>query len=129
MLLLRLLKIRAMMDDNVSALYKKISGAQFTCPSWFFDGAKRLIPRILDPNPSTKQQAASTRHRATTRLLPCRSVVCRDDVLGLAGRRGPTDQWPSTLGQEKTKRHDRQLHGVDMIRQKKQCAGIPIRSR
>ncbi|XP_037483437.1 CBL-interacting protein kinase 31-like isoform X2 [Triticum dicoccoides] len=41
-------------DDNVSALYKKISGAQFTCPSWFSDGAKRLIPRILDPNPSTR---------------------------------------------------------------------------
>ncbi|KAE8815058.1 CBL-interacting protein kinase 3 [Hordeum vulgare] len=40
-------------DDNVSALYKKISGAQFTCPTWFSDGAKRLIPRILDPNPST----------------------------------------------------------------------------
>ena len=41
-------------DDNVSALYKKISGAQFTCPAWFSDGAKRLIPRILDPNPSTR---------------------------------------------------------------------------
>ncbi|KAI4964223.1 hypothetical protein ZWY2020_006835 [Hordeum vulgare] len=31
-----------------------ISGAEFTCPSWFSHGAKRLIPRILDPNPSTR---------------------------------------------------------------------------
>ncbi|XP_062188284.1 CBL-interacting protein kinase 31-like isoform X2 [Phragmites australis] len=41
-------------DDNVVSLYNKISGAQFTCPSWFSAGAKRLITRILDPNPSTR---------------------------------------------------------------------------
>eukprot|EP00267_Zea_mays_P044282 XP_020396469.1 CBL-interacting protein kinase 31 isoform X1 [Zea mays] len=41
-------------DDNMASLYKKISGAQFTCPSWFSAGAKRLINRILDPNPSTR---------------------------------------------------------------------------
>lgn len=41
-------------DDNIASLYKMISGAQFTCPSWFSDGAKRLIARILDPNPSTR---------------------------------------------------------------------------
>ncbi|GJN10627.1 hypothetical protein PR202_ga28737 [Eleusine coracana subsp. coracana] len=40
-------------DDNTVSLYKKISGAQFTCPSWFSAGAKKLICRILDPNPST----------------------------------------------------------------------------
>jgi 5'-AMP-activated protein kinase catalytic alpha subunit len=41
-------------DDNIASLYKKISGAQFTCPSWFSAGAKRLVTRILDPNPSTR---------------------------------------------------------------------------
>lgn len=41
-------------DDNVASLYKKISAAQFNCPSWFSDGAKKLIARILDPNPSTR---------------------------------------------------------------------------
>ncbi|OQU90517.1 hypothetical protein SORBI_3002G424500 [Sorghum bicolor] len=41
-------------DDNIASLYKKISEAQFTCPSWFSAGAKRLINRILDPNPSTE---------------------------------------------------------------------------
>ncbi|RCV14599.1 hypothetical protein SETIT_2G439100v2 [Setaria italica] len=41
-------------DDNIASLYKKISGAQFTCPSWFSAGAKKLITRILDPNPSTR---------------------------------------------------------------------------
>ncbi|KAM0855839.1 hypothetical protein ACQ4PT_049516 [Festuca glaucescens] len=45
-------------DDNVASLYKKISAAQFNCPSWFSDGAKRLIARILDPNPSTRMTIA-----------------------------------------------------------------------
>jgi serine/threonine protein kinase len=69
-------------DDNIIALYKKvalmknreekkkhylvvvyhllilplqsqISEAQFSCPSWFSAGAKNLITRILDPNPTT----------------------------------------------------------------------------
>uniref|UniRef100_A0A0D9VTE5 non-specific serine/threonine protein kinase n=1 Tax=Leersia perrieri TaxID=77586 RepID=A0A0D9VTE5_9ORYZ len=41
-------------DDNIISLYKKISEAQFTCPSWFSAGAKKLITRILDPNPTTR---------------------------------------------------------------------------
>ncbi|KAG2647688.1 CBL-interacting protein kinase 3-like isoform X1 [Panicum virgatum] len=41
-------------DDNIASLYNKISGAQFTCPFWFSAGAKRLVTRILDPNPSTR---------------------------------------------------------------------------
>ncbi|BAT03298.1 CBL-interacting protein kinase 3 [Oryza sativa Japonica Group] len=41
-------------DENIVSLYNKISGAQFTCPSWFSAEAKRLIARILDPNPATR---------------------------------------------------------------------------
>ncbi|GJN08029.1 hypothetical protein PR202_ga25914 [Eleusine coracana subsp. coracana] len=41
-------------DDNIIALYKKISEAQFSCPSWISAGAKNLITRILDPNPTTR---------------------------------------------------------------------------
>nr|CAB3455356.1 unnamed protein product [Digitaria exilis] len=41
-------------DDNIASLYKKISEAQFSCPSWFSAGSKKLITRILDPNPSTR---------------------------------------------------------------------------
>ncbi|PWZ55779.1 CBL-interacting protein kinase 31 [Zea mays] len=41
-------------DDNIIALYKKISEAQFSCPSWFSAGAKNMITRILDPNPTTR---------------------------------------------------------------------------
>uniref|UniRef100_A0A0D6QW54 non-specific serine/threonine protein kinase n=1 Tax=Araucaria cunninghamii TaxID=56994 RepID=A0A0D6QW54_ARACU len=41
-------------DSNLMTLYKKIYKADFTCPSWFSSNAKKLITRILDPNPKTR---------------------------------------------------------------------------
>ncbi|XP_057948695.1 CBL-interacting serine/threonine-protein kinase 23 isoform X3 [Malania oleifera] len=41
-------------ESNLVALYKKIFKADFTCPPWFSSNAKKLIRRILDPNPSTR---------------------------------------------------------------------------
>ncbi|XP_057980385.1 CBL-interacting serine/threonine-protein kinase 9 isoform X2 [Malania oleifera] len=41
-------------EISLMALYKKILKADFSCPSWFSPGAKRLIKRILDPNPLTR---------------------------------------------------------------------------
>ncbi|KAG0457081.1 hypothetical protein HPP92_022238 [Vanilla planifolia] len=37
-------------EQSLMDLYKKISKADFSCPSWFSSGAKKLIRRILDPN-------------------------------------------------------------------------------
>ncbi|CAG7899052.1 unnamed protein product [Brassica rapa] len=41
-------------DSNLASLYKKIFKAEFTCPHWFSASAKKLIKRILDPNPATR---------------------------------------------------------------------------
>ncbi|KAL0300575.1 UNVERIFIED_CONTAM: CBL-interacting serine/threonine-protein kinase [Sesamum radiatum] len=41
-------------ESNLMALYKKIFKADFSCPAWFSSSAKKLIKRILDPNPSTR---------------------------------------------------------------------------
>ncbi|WCJ22489.1 CBL-interacting protein kinase 9 [Euphorbia peplus] len=41
-------------EPNLMGLYKKISNAEFTFPSWFSSGAKKLITRILDPNALTR---------------------------------------------------------------------------
>ncbi|XP_048330841.2 CBL-interacting serine/threonine-protein kinase 23 isoform X3 [Ziziphus jujuba] len=41
-------------ESNLMALYKKIFKADFTCPPWFSTSAKKLIKRILDPNPETR---------------------------------------------------------------------------
>lgn len=41
-------------EQNIVTLYKKIYKADFKCPPWFSSGARRLICRILDPNPDTR---------------------------------------------------------------------------
>ncbi|KAI3862824.1 hypothetical protein MKW98_008664 [Papaver atlanticum] len=41
-------------DSNLMNLYKKISIAEFTCPPWLSFDARKLITRILDPNPETR---------------------------------------------------------------------------
>ncbi|KAI7752653.1 hypothetical protein M8C21_033238 [Ambrosia artemisiifolia] len=41
-------------DSNLMNLYKKISAAEFTCPPWISFSARKLITRILDPNPMTR---------------------------------------------------------------------------
>ncbi|XP_015582860.1 CBL-interacting serine/threonine-protein kinase 21 [Ricinus communis] len=41
-------------DCNLIQLYKKISQAEYTCPPWFTRRQKKLISRILDPNPKTR---------------------------------------------------------------------------
>ncbi|KAI5074453.1 hypothetical protein GOP47_0010414 [Adiantum capillus-veneris] len=38
-------------DSNLMAMYKKIYKAEFSFPEWFSPGAKRLITRVLTPNP------------------------------------------------------------------------------
>jgi serine/threonine protein kinase len=41
-------------ESNLVVLYKKINKADFMCPPWFSSSAKKLIKRILDPNPLTR---------------------------------------------------------------------------
>ncbi|KAE8722098.1 CBL-interacting serine/threonine-protein kinase 9 [Hibiscus syriacus] len=38
-------------EPNLVCLYKKITRADFTCPSYFTTSARKLLQRILDPNP------------------------------------------------------------------------------
>lgn len=41
-------------DSNIMQLYKKISKADYKCPSSFPPEVRRLLKRILDPNPATR---------------------------------------------------------------------------
>ncbi|XP_073271164.1 CBL-interacting serine/threonine-protein kinase 9-like isoform X4 [Primulina huaijiensis] len=41
-------------EPNLMALYRKIYKADFSFPPWFSTNAKKLIKRILDPNPLTR---------------------------------------------------------------------------
>ncbi|KAK3126026.1 hypothetical protein QOZ80_7BG0612880 [Eleusine coracana subsp. coracana] len=41
-------------DKNLMDMYKKIGKAEFKCPGWFSIDVRRLLVRILDPNPNTR---------------------------------------------------------------------------
>lgn len=41
-------------DSNVIEMYRKISMAEYKCPHWFPPEVRRLLSRILDPNPHTR---------------------------------------------------------------------------
>lgn len=46
-------------DRNLMEMYRKIAKGSFKCPHWFPPDARRLLSRILDPNPNTRVSAAS----------------------------------------------------------------------
>ncbi|KAK9268073.1 hypothetical protein L1049_010512 [Liquidambar formosana] len=41
-------------DSNIMEMYKKISKGEFKCPQWFPPEVRKLLSRILDPNPNTR---------------------------------------------------------------------------
>lgn len=41
-------------DSNIIQMYRKISKADYKCPNWVPPDVRRLLKRILDPNPVTR---------------------------------------------------------------------------
>ncbi|XP_066363368.1 CBL-interacting protein kinase 18-like [Miscanthus floridulus] len=41
-------------DSNLMEMYRKIGKADFKCPPWFPSDVRKLVSRILDPNPRTR---------------------------------------------------------------------------
>lgn len=41
-------------DSNLIEMYKKITRADYRCPNWFPPEVRRLLIKILDPNPNTR---------------------------------------------------------------------------
>lgn len=41
-------------DTNLMEMYRKIEKGEFRCPNWFPSKARKLLSKILDPNPSTR---------------------------------------------------------------------------
>ncbi|WOL01884.1 CBL-interacting protein kinase 18 [Canna indica] len=46
-------------DQNMMDMYKKIGKADFKCPNWFPSNVRKLLVRILDPNPNTRISIAN----------------------------------------------------------------------
>ncbi|KAM0031225.1 putative protein kinase CAMK-CAMKL-CHK1 family [Helianthus debilis subsp. tardiflorus] len=41
-------------DENIFSMYRKIYRGDFKCPPWFSSDARRLITKLLDPNPKSR---------------------------------------------------------------------------
>uniref|UniRef100_A0A5B7A278 non-specific serine/threonine protein kinase n=1 Tax=Davidia involucrata TaxID=16924 RepID=A0A5B7A278_DAVIN len=41
-------------DSNLMEMYRKIGKADFKCPNWFPPEVRRLLSKLLDPNPNTR---------------------------------------------------------------------------
>ncbi|ONK62448.1 uncharacterized protein A4U43_C07F3960 [Asparagus officinalis] len=54
-------------DPNLMELYRKIGKAEFKCPNWFPSDVRRLISRILDPNPATRISIAKIKENPWVR--------------------------------------------------------------
>lgn len=46
-------------DDNIITMYRKIHRGDFRCPPWFSSDARRLVTKLLDPNPTTRITVAT----------------------------------------------------------------------
>ncbi|CAA6661867.1 unnamed protein product [Spirodela intermedia] len=45
-------------DSNLMEMYRKIRRAEFKCPSWFPSDVRRLLSKILDPDPASRISTA-----------------------------------------------------------------------
>ncbi|CAN6556370.1 unnamed protein product [Malus baccata var. baccata] len=57
-------------DSNLMEMYRKIGKAEFKCPNFFSPEARRLLCKMLDPNPNTRISLAKVRESPWCRKGP-----------------------------------------------------------
>ncbi|XP_041024817.1 CBL-interacting protein kinase 2-like [Juglans microcarpa x Juglans regia] len=64
-------------DSNLMEMYKKIGKSEFKFPNWFGPEVRRLLSRILDPNPNTRISIAKIMDNSWFRrgLVPKSRVI------------------------------------------------------
>ncbi|XP_058112770.1 CBL-interacting serine/threonine-protein kinase 23-like isoform X9 [Magnolia sinica] len=74
-------------EPNIMNLYKKIYRADFTCPDWFSSAARRLIIRILEPNPKNDCTLSDQKEEKDRRpsFLNAFDIISLSEGLNLSG--------------------------------------------
>ncbi|PIN18463.1 Serine/threonine protein kinase [Handroanthus impetiginosus] len=57
-------------DSNLMEMYRKISKCEYKCPSWFPPEVRKLLSRILDPNPQSRISMARIMENSWFRKEP-----------------------------------------------------------
>ncbi|XP_022988579.1 CBL-interacting serine/threonine-protein kinase 6-like [Cucurbita pepo subsp. pepo] len=66
-------------DDNIMAMYRKIYKGDFKCPPWFSSDARRLITKLLDPNPNTRITTSKIMESSWFRKSVPRTVTTKEE--------------------------------------------------
>lgn len=104
-------------DTNLVLLYKRIARSDYKCPAWFSVDARKLLARLLDPNPNT---------RITITKLMARTWF-RKDSCPLDDKPLDTSETAVFLGKEASGHHDddRQEGGARKRKRSKVTASSP----
>jgi 5'-AMP-activated protein kinase catalytic alpha subunit len=82
-------------DDNLVAMYRKIYRGDFKCPPWFSSEARRLITKLLDPNPNTrinisKIMDSSWFKKSVPKIMKANDAELDDAVLEKSSKKSET---------------------------------------
>jgi 5'-AMP-activated protein kinase catalytic alpha subunit len=58
-------------DTNLVLLYRKIAQSNYRCPPWFSIDARKLLARLLDPNPRTRITMSKLKAHPWLQKGPC----------------------------------------------------------
>lgn len=81
-------------DANLPVLYRKITQSDYKCPEWFSVDARKLLARLLDPNPRTRITIAKLKARSWFRegapcpLLNEKPLATSEEASVLLGKEG-----------------------------------------
>ncbi|KAL5707521.1 non-specific serine/threonine protein kinase [Ranunculus cassubicifolius] len=94
-------------EKNIMEMYRKISKAEYKCPQWFSTEVRKLLSRILDPNPTTRITVAELMANAWFKkgYKPVETVQLqpqeKEKVVNLGDRQ---DALPSCFGDDSEKK-------------------------
>ncbi|XP_042482192.1 CBL-interacting serine/threonine-protein kinase 6-like [Macadamia integrifolia] len=89
-------------DDNIVAMYRKIYRGDFKCPPWFSSEARRLITKLLDPNPNTRITIAKVMETSWFKKSLPKTVRTKEEM-----------EFDSFDGEEETKSKGKQLETLN----------------
>ncbi|KAL4654352.1 hypothetical protein ACB092_01G372100 [Castanea dentata] len=79
-------------DDNIVAMYRKIYRGDFKCPPWFSSEARRLITKLLDPNPMTRITIAKIMDSSWFKKSAPKSILTKEEQEYLEYEKSPFKQ-------------------------------------
>lgn len=107
-------------DTNLVCLYRKIMESNYRCPPWFSVETRRLLARMLDPNPKTRITIARIKANPWFQKGgPCCLPLTDDKPLAITNETGPVLLGKETCKCKEHRRRDEEDGEEEDARQRK----------